>query len=109
MHWLQLAFAILFETVATSALKASDGFTRWGASLVCLVGYGASFYLLSQVLKVVPVGIAYAIWAGVGMVLITAVSVVLFNQRLDAAAVAGIVLIMAGVVVLNVYSSTTTH
>jgi len=71
MHWLQLGLAILFETVATSALKASAGFTQLGASLLCVIGYGVSFYLLSQALKVVPVGVAYAIWSGAGVVLIS--------------------------------------
>jgi len=109
MHWLQLGLAILFETVATSALKASAGFTQLGASLLCVIGYGISFYLLSQALKVVPVGVAYAIWSGAGVVLISAVGVVLFKQRLDAAALIGIALIVAGVVVLNLFSSSSPH
>ena len=109
MHWLQLLLAIVFETVATSALKASDGFTRFWPGLLCAVGYSCSFYLLSLALRVVPVGIAYAIWSGVGLVLISAVAALLFKQRLDTPALIGIGLIVAGVMVLNLFSSSSTH
>lgn len=109
MHWLQLGLAILLETVATSALKASEGFTRLAASLLCVLGYAASFWLLAQALKVVPVGVAYAIWSGAGVVLISLAGVVLFGQRLDLAAWIGIALIVAGVVVLNLFSAARPH
>jgi small multidrug resistance pump len=109
MHWLQLLLAIAFETVATTALKASDGFTRLWPSLLCVAGYSCSFYLLALALRTIPVGVAYAIWSGVGVVLISAVGVVLFKQRLDSAALVGIGLIVCGVVVLNLFSSSTPH
>ncbi|PXW99440.1 small multidrug resistance pump [Sphaerotilus hippei] len=109
MHWLQLLLAILFETAATSALKASDGFTRPGPSLLSAAGYACSFYLLAQALRVVPVGVAYAIWSGAGVVLISVVAAVLFRQRLDLPAMLGIGLIVAGVVVINLSSSASGH
>ena len=109
MQWLLLSMAILAETLATTALKASDGFTRLGASLACIVGYGVSFYLLSLALRALPVGVAYAIWSGVGVVLISAIGVVVFEQSLDGPAMAGIGLIVAGVAVLNLFSATTVH
>ncbi|WP_394788397.1 DMT family transporter [Rhodoferax sp.] len=109
MHWLQLLLAIVFETIATTALKASDGFTRLWPSLLCVLGYSCSFYLLALALRMIPVGVAYAIWSGVGVVLISAVAVVLFKQRLDTAALVGIGLIVSGVVVLNLFSSSTPH
>ena len=102
--YLALLGAILVEVVATSALKASDGFTRLGPSAVTVVGYAVSFYLLSLALKTIPVGVAYAIWSGIGIVLVTIVAWVLFGQRLDAAALVGIGLILAGVVVIRVFS-----
>lgn len=106
-NWLYLSIAIVSEVIATSALKASDGFTRLLPSLVVMAGYGTAFYFLSLALKVIPVGIAYAIWSGIGMALITMASWVLFGQRLDIPAFIGIVLIVAGVIVLNVFSKTT--
>ena len=84
MKWLYLAVAILAEIVATSALKSSDGFTRLLPSVVTTLGYVVSFYFLSLTLREVPVGIAYAIWSGVGIVLISIVSALLFKQHLDA-------------------------
>lgn len=104
--YLALLGAILVEVVATSALKASEGFTRLGPSAVTVVGYAISFYLLSLALKTIPVGVAYAIWSGIGIVLVTIVAWVLFGQGLDAAAVVGIGLILAGVLVIRVFSTT---
>ena len=104
MKWLYLAVAILAEIVATSALKSSDGFTRLLPSVVTTLGYVVSFYFLSLTLREVPVGIAYAIWSGVGIVLISIVSALLFKQHLDAPAMIGMGLIIAGVVVMNVFS-----
>ena len=109
MHWLLLSLAIVAETLATTALKASDGFTRLAASLGCIAGYGVSFYLLSLALRVIPVGVAYAIWSGAGVVLISVLAAVVFGQALDGAALAGIALIVAGVMVLNLFSSATVH
>jgi small multidrug resistance pump len=104
MSYLYLAIAIVAEVIGTSALKAAEGFTRPLPSLVVIVGYGAAFYFLSLALKVIPVGIAYAIWSGVGVALITLIGWVLFKQRLDAPALAGVALIVAGVVVIQFFS-----
>jgi small multidrug resistance pump len=99
-----LAVAIVAEVIATSALKAADGFTRPIPSTITAVGYGLAFYALSHTLKSVPVGLAYAIWSGIGIILVTGVAFVLYRQRLDAAALAGIALILAGVLVINLFS-----
>jgi small multidrug resistance pump len=109
MNWLFLSIAIVAEVIATSALKAADGFTRLGPSLVVIAGYGIAFYFLSLALRGIPVGVAYAVWSGVGIVLISVIGWLAFGQRLDAAAVLGIGLIMAGVIVLNVFSRTSIH
>lgn len=104
MAWLYLVFAILSEVVGTTALKYSDGFTRIGPSAVTLVAYALSFVLLAQVLRVIPVGVAYAIWSGAGVALITLIGWTALGQKLDAVAMGGIGLIVAGVIVLNVWS-----
>lgn len=109
MNWLFLSIAIVAEVIATSALKAADGFTRLGPSLVVIVGYGIAFYFLSLALRGIPVGVAYAVWSGVGIVLISVIGWLAFGQTLDGAAVLGIALIMAGVVVLNVFSKSPVH
>ena len=109
MNWVLLILAIAFETVGTSALKASDGFTRIGPSLVTLVCFVVSLILLSLVLRTIPVGIAYAIWSGLGIVLIAAIGWIAFGQRLDAPAILGLVLIIAGIVVMQLFSDTTGH
>lgn len=107
--YLALTAAITLEVIATSFLKASDGFTRPWPTLATVVGYAASFYCLSFALKTLPTGIAYAIWSGAGIVLISLVSWVLFKQRLDAAAMGGMALIVAGVVVINLFSKSVPH
>lgn len=104
--WVLLVCAIIAEVIGTSALKASEGFTRLGPSLVVVVGYATAFYLLSLTLRSIPVGIAYAIWSGLGVTLIALVGWLLYGQRLDAAGVIGIGLIVAGVAVLNLFSRT---
>lgn len=104
-----LALAIVAEVIATSALKASDGFTRPGPTLVVALGYGVAFWCLSLVLRTIPVGVAYAIWSGAGIALITLIGWVVFRQSLDAAAVLGIGLIVAGVLVLQLFSNTAVH
>ena len=109
MTYLYLAVAIVAEVIGTSALKASAGFTRLGPVLVVIAGYGVAFVCLSLTLKVLPTGIAYAIWSGVGIVLISAVGWVWFGQRLDAAALAGLGLIIAGVLVVNLLSDSVPH
>ena len=99
-----LAIAIVAEVIGTSTLKASEGFTRLLPSLVTAVGYGVAFYCLSHSMKTVPVGVGYAIWSGVGVVLITAIAWVAFKQRLDLPALAGMGLIVSGVLVINLFS-----
>jgi small multidrug resistance pump len=99
-----LAIAIAAEIVATSMLKASDGFTKLAPSAVTVAGYVLSFWSLSHAMRTVPVGIGYAIWSGVGIVAITAIAWVWFKQRLDAPALLGMGMILAGVVVINLFS-----
>jgi small multidrug resistance pump len=101
MGYVMLAGAIAAEVAATTAMKYSDGFSRLGPSLVTLVGYVLSFFLLAQTLKSVAIGTAYAIWAGIGTAAVAALGLVLFGEGLNTAKVAGIVLIIGGVVVLN--------
>ncbi len=109
LGYLYLSVAIAAEVIATSALQASHGFTRPLPTLVVVLGYGISFYLLSQVLKTVPVGVAYAIWSGAGIVLIALVGWLVLKQTLDAAAVAGMALIVAGVAVIQLFSRSAAH
>jgi small multidrug resistance pump len=109
MTYLYLAVAILSEVIATSFLKVSDGFTRPMPSAVTVAGYAISFYFLSLALRTIPTGIAYAIWSGVGIVLITTIAWVFQGQKLDAPALGGLGLIVAGVVVINVFSRATAH
>jgi small multidrug resistance pump len=104
-----LGLAIVCEVVATSALKATDGFTRWQPSALVLVGYCLSFYFLSLTLRSIPVGVVYAIWSGVGVVLVSVAGWFLYQQKLDLAAMIGIGLIVAGVAVLNLFSKTAVH
>jgi len=109
MNYAYLFAAILCEVVATSALKAAEGFTRLGPSLVVIVGYGLAFYCLSLTLRSIPVGIAYAIWSGVGIVLIALAGWLFYRQPLDGPAILGIALILAGVLVINLFSRTAGH
>lgn len=106
---LPLLLAILAETVGTTALQASQQFTRLWPSVLCLGSYGVAFYLLSLALKTMPVGVVYAIWSGLGVVFIALIGRIVFGQRLDAPALAGIALILAGVLVINLFSDTTHH
>lgn len=109
MGYLYLAIAIVAEVIATSALKASEGFSNVGPSIVVVIGFGVAFYCLSLVLKTIPIGVAYAIWSGLGIVLISIIGLLVFGQKLDLAAVIGIVLIVCGVVVMNVFSDSVNH
>lgn len=109
MAYLYLAIAIVAEVVATNALKASEEFTKLIPSIVVVAGYGIAFYFLSLVLKVIPVGIAYAIWAGMGIVLVAIVAAITFGQIPDRPAIIGLILIISGVVVINVFSKTVSH
>ena len=109
MAYLYLAIAIVGEVVGTAALKATEEFTRLIPSLIVIVGYGTAFFFLTLALRTIPVGIAYALWAGIGIVLISAASWVLYKQTLDAPAIIGIALIAGGVVVINTFSSSISH
>ncbi|QBF81564.1 multidrug efflux SMR transporter [Shewanella maritima] len=109
MGYWYLAIAIGFEVIATLALKASNGFSNATATSISVMGYLGAFYFLSLVLKTVPVGIAYAIWAGMGMVLVASISAVVYKQVPDLAAIIGISLILAGVIVINLFSKTLEH
>jgi small multidrug resistance pump len=109
MSYVYLAIAIVAEVLATNALKSSQEFTKLGPSIIVVLGYGLAFYLLSLVLKTVPVGIAYAIWAGIGIVLVAIVSAIVFKQIPDLPAIIGMALIISGVVVINVFSKINVH
>ncbi|NLR96898.1 QacE family quaternary ammonium compound efflux SMR transporter [Rhizobium sp. P38BS-XIX] len=104
-----LLAAIVLEVIGTTALQMSQQFTRLVPTIVLLVCYTAAFYCLSGTLKVIPVGIAYAIWGALGMVLISAVGLVFFGQKLDLAAIIGLALIIAGVLVVNLFSKSVSH
>lgn len=104
-----LGLAIVAEVIATSALKATEGFTRLWPTVITAIGYGIAFFALSLTLRTLPTGIAYAIWSGVGIVLISAVSWVWFRQALDVPAMIGLGLIIAGVLVVNLFSKTVGH
>ena len=110
MHpYAALGVAIVAEVIATSALKASAGFTRLWPSVVVVLGYSAAFYGLSLTLQSLSVGVAYAIWSGLGIVLVTAVSYVLYRQSIDLPALIGMGLIVAGVAVIQLFSKTAGH
>lgn len=108
-HWLFLSVAIIAEVIATTALKASDSFTKLGPAVLVIAGYGVAFYFLSLTLRAIPVGIAYAVWSGVGIVLISAIAWFWYGQKLDLPAIIGMALILAGVVVLNLFSKSVSH
>jgi len=108
-NWLFLFIAIIAEVIATSALKSSEGFSKPIASIVVVLGYMIAFYCLSLTLKTIPVGIAYAVWSGIGIVLITTVAWIVFDQKLDVWGIVGIALIMSGVLILNLLSKTSSH
>lgn len=109
LQWIFLAVAIVAEVIGTSFLKASDGFTRLAPSLVVIISYVVAFYFLALTLKTMPVGIAYAVWAGSGIALIALIGWIVFGQRLDAAGLLGIGLITAGIIVLNLFSKAVPH
>ena len=108
-NYTYLLVAIFFEVLATTALKETQGFTRLVPSLVTVVGYGLAFYFLSLPLRTMPVGIVYALWCGAGIIMITAIGWIWFRQQLDLPALLGMGLIMAGVVVINLFSKTVVH
>lgn len=108
-QWIFLSVAVVSEVVATSALKASEGFSRLWPSLIVIAGYAAAFYFLSLTLRTIPVGVTYAIWSGAGVVLITLIAWLFFEQALDIPAIIGLLLIVAGIVVLNALSKMVSH
>ncbi|RVV99832.1 QacE family quaternary ammonium compound efflux SMR transporter [Mesobaculum littorinae] len=109
LTYLYLILAVAAETVGTTALQASQQFTRLGPSVVVVVAYAMSFLLLSQVLRYLPVGITYAIWSGLGIFFIAAIGWLVFGQRLDWPAVVGILMILGGILVINLFSEATPH
>lgn len=108
-HYLFLLMAIIFEIVATSSLKMSEQFTKLIPSVITVVCYVAAFYFLSLTLRTLPVGIAYALWSAIGIVFITIIGVFAFKQVPDLPAIIGLILIIAGVVIINVWSKTSAH
>ena len=108
-NYVFLAIAIIAEVIATSALKASQSFTELLPSILVIAGYGVAFYCLSLTLRTIPVGIAYAIWSGAGIVLVSLIVFALYGQKLDVWAMVGIGLIIAGVMVINLLSKSTAH
>ncbi|WP_375282281.1 DMT family transporter [Pseudooctadecabacter sp.] len=108
-HFITLIIAVIFETIGTTALQASQQFTKPLPSLVVVVSYAAAFYLLALTLKHMPVGIMYAIWSGSGIVLIALIGWVVFRQTLDLPAILGMTLILAGIVIIQLFSKTATH
>ena len=108
-HWLAITIAILFEVMATTALKSSNEFTRLLPSVLVVVGYLTAFYFMTLSMRVLPVGIMYAIWSGVGIVLISVLGWFFYRQALDVPAIIGMGLIIAGVVVINVFSKSIAH
>jgi small multidrug resistance pump len=107
--YLYLGVAIIAEVIATTALRAADGFTQLWPSIISIAGYVVAFYFLSLTLRTMPVGIAYAIWSGVGIVLISLAGWLIYKQLLDLPAIIGMGLIMAGVIVINLFSKSTVH
>lgn len=108
-HWLALAIAIIAEVIGTTALKASNEFTRLLPSLIVVVGYGTAFYFMSISMRVLPVGIMYAIWSGLGIVLISVLGWLVYRQTLDMPAMVGLAFIIAGVIIINVFSKSVGH
>lgn len=108
-HFITLIVAVIFETIGTTALQASQQFTKLGPSLIVIVSYAAAFYLLALTLKYMPVGVMYAIWSGSGIVLIALIGWVVFRQTLDWPAILGMTLILAGIVIIQLFSKTATH
>ena len=107
--YLILALAVLAETIGTTALQASQQFTRLWPSILVVLAYAVSFYLLSMTLKVMPVGVVYALWSGLGIILIAIIGFTVFGQRLDLPAVTGLLMIIGGIAVIHLFSNTTPH
>ncbi|MBA4336351.1 QacE family quaternary ammonium compound efflux SMR transporter [bacterium] len=107
MAWVILFIAILSEVIASTALKYADGFTKLIPSIVVVIGYTLAFFLLSLTMKVIPMGVGYAVWSGIGIILISISGYILFKQSLDTPALVGIFLILIGVLIINIYSKST--
>ncbi len=107
--YLILALAVLAETIGTTALQASQQFTRLWPSVLVVLAYSVSFYLLSMTLKVMPVGVVYALWSGLGIILIALIGFAVFGQRLDLPAIIGLLMIIGGIAVIHLFSSATPH
>jgi small multidrug resistance pump len=108
-HYIILFLAVAAETIGTTALQASQQFSKLWPSIICVVAYAAAFYMLSLALKVMPVGILYAVWSGFGIVLIAAIGLVVFGQKLDLPAILGIIMILSGILVIHLFSDSSTH
>jgi len=109
IHYIYLLIAVAAETVGTSALQASQQFSRLGPSILVVLGYALAFYFMSLTLRTMPVGIVYAIWSGLGIVLIALIGLVVFGQRLDLPAILGMGMILAGILVIHLFSGSATH
>ena len=109
VHYIYLIIAVAAETISTSALQASNQFTRLGPTLLVILSYGVAFYFLGIALKYIPVGIAYALWSGLGIVLIALIGFAVFGQTLDLAAILGLAMIIGGIVVIQLFSGSATH
>ena len=109
LHYIYLIVAVAAETIGTTALQASNQFTRTGPTVIVVVAYAVAFYCLGSALKYIPVGIAYALWSGLGIVLIALIGFAVFGQTLDLAAIAGLALIITGIVVIQLFSNTASH
>ncbi|MEO9652876.1 MAG: SMR family transporter [Roseobacter sp.] len=109
MHYIYLILAVLCETIGTTALQASQQFSKTGPAILVIVAYGAAFYLLALTLKFMPVGVVYAIWSGLGIVFIASIGFIVFGQKLDFPAIVGLAMIIAGILVIHLLSNTTEH
>lgn len=109
LHYVYLVFAVIGETIGTTALQASQQFTRLGPSILVVIGYGLAFYLMALTLRHMPVGIVYAIWSGLGIFFIAVIGWLVFGQKLDLPAVLGLGLIMAGILIIHLFSKTSGH
>ncbi|MEM8653844.1 MAG: SMR family transporter [Pseudomonadota bacterium] len=109
LHYIYLIVAVAAETIGTTALQASDQFTRLWPTVIVVLAYGFAFFFLGVALKYIPVGIAYALWSGLGIVLIALIGFAVFGQRLDGPAVLGLAMIIGGIVVIQLFSKTATH
>lgn len=109
LHYIYLIVAVAAETIGTTALQASQQFTRLGPSLIVMVAYGFSFYMMGQTLKYMPVGIVYAIWSGLGIVFIAVIGYLVFNQKLDLPAILGMGLIIVGILIIHLFSKSSGH